>query len=148
PVGEQQRHGVRPGRADVREVHVLPVDLGAELRERVEPVLLGPPVEPIPPVFGEFAQVAGVYAVVPADSGQGVRPPAAVDPPVQLVDVVLRDPDTEPLDRFAHGAEGRSDRGPFVSAFPPAVRSFTRTAADSPPGSARFPPDTLTACAD
>ena len=47
-VQEQQRRGVRLGRADVDEVDGLAVDLGDEVRDGVHPRLLGAPVELLP----------------------------------------------------------------------------------------------------
>src|SRR5579863_4151499 len=50
PMGENQWCRVRPAGPDMQEVDRLPVDLGDELRIRVEPRLHRPPVEPVQPV--------------------------------------------------------------------------------------------------
>jgi hypothetical protein len=103
-VAEQHRHGVRPRRAQVREVDALAVDLGGELRELVEPPLVRPPVVAVAPVPGQLAQVVAGDAVLPPGTRQLVGPAGRVQPAVQLVQVPLRDGDPEGLDAFGHGS--------------------------------------------
>ncbi len=56
-VRDDQRQRVLAGRADVQEVDVQAVDLGAELREAVQPGLGRPPVVAVQPVLAQFAGV-------------------------------------------------------------------------------------------
>ena len=52
-VGHQQRRRVRNGGAHVDEVVQLAIDGGRELRELVQAVLVGRPVEAVRPAIGE-----------------------------------------------------------------------------------------------
>jgi hypothetical protein len=97
-VGEDQRDGVRPGRADMQEVDVLAVDLGGEVREFVELGLVLAPVVGGSPVLGEFLEASQRKAVVPAGVGNLVGPAGASKTIVQVVEVGLRDVDAEGLD--------------------------------------------------
>jgi len=80
------------------EVDGRPVDDGGELRPRVEFGLGRAPVVGVPPVVREFAQIGGRDAVRPAGGREIVRPAGAVEPCVEVVEVALRNVDTERRD--------------------------------------------------
>jgi hypothetical protein len=88
----------------VDEVDPEPVELGAEVVEAVELALGGARVEAVGPVVEQHAQVAQLRALLPADSGQLVRPAGGADPAQQVVEDLLGDRDRESLDlrRAAH----------------------------------------------
>src|SRR6266508_4238658 len=79
-VGDQQRAGVRLRRAHVEEVDVHSVDLGDELRVRVQPRLCLAPVVGGAPVLRQLLEVAERDAARPADAGQLIRPPGVRQP--------------------------------------------------------------------
>jgi hypothetical protein len=97
-VGDQQRDRLGVVGADVREVQRLPVDLGEELRQRVEPGLGGTPVEVALPVPREALQVVDRDAAAPALAGDLDAPSGAGEPVAQVVQVGLRDVDAEGAD--------------------------------------------------
>ena len=98
-VGHDQRQGVVLGRADVQEVDRLAVDLGGELGHRVQPRLLGAPVEVAGPVAGQVAQVAERYAAAPSDPRRLLRRPARSGQAVaEVLDLGRRDVDAERAD--------------------------------------------------
>ena len=97
-VGQDQRQRVRLGRADVQEVDVLAVDGRDELRDLVQPGLLGAPVEAVGPVAGQVLQVVQGYAAGPVVAGRVLRPAGPGDPVVQVVEVGLGDVDPEGAD--------------------------------------------------
>lgn len=114
-VRDDQRGGAGLGRADVCEVHMRAVDLGRELRPLVQPRLRRPPVVLVPPVPHQLAQVLRRHAVGPSDPGQLVGPPGAVQTVVQVVQVALRNVDTEGMDavgggRRRHDGDASSER--------------------------------------
>ena len=79
-VREQQRQRVLVRRSRVHEVDRLPVDLGAELRELIEPRFLRAPVVRVAPVLHQSAQIAERDPVLPAGARDLVgqpRPPRA-----------------------------------------------------------------------
>ena len=93
-VGHQQRRRVRHGRADVDEVIQLAVDRGRELRELVQAVLLGRPVEVVRPAIGEPAGVRRRRAATPV--GDDIRRPARVgEAGLEVAHVGLGDVDGE-----------------------------------------------------
>ena len=74
---QQQRQRRRPVPLHVDEVHVEIAHLGHELRKLVDGLLLGPPVEPVPPVGHQLLQVPEVGAVLPGPrrARNLIRPP-------------------------------------------------------------------------
>src|SRR6266699_3635260 len=117
-VQQQERPGVRLGRAHVQEVHGGPVDRGDELGIGVELRLLGAPVVFGRPVRGEFPQVAGRDAAAPAGAGQVAGPPGPDQPLAEVVDVSLRDAD--PVRPDTGGRAGLLGRGVSVRHVPDA----------------------------
>ena len=101
-VREDQRDGVGGAGADVQEVDRLAVDLGGELRVRVEAGLERAPVERRAPVLRPGLHLAERDAVLGARAGDLVGPPGAGQPVLEVVELGLRDVDAEGLDG-AHG---------------------------------------------
>ena len=64
-VGQQERAGVRLGRADVQKVDADAVDFGPELRMRVDARLRRPPVILVPPIGAELPHVRERNALRP-----------------------------------------------------------------------------------
>ena len=83
---------LRLGGADVDEVDRLAVDLGDEVRHRVHPGLLRPPVE-LPPGLDHALQVGDRGAVVPAVFGCRRREAGRGQPTLQVVERGLVDVD-------------------------------------------------------
>jgi hypothetical protein len=73
----------------VEEVDLLPVDRRGELRVRVEPGLVRPPVIFGSPMLEELAHVVQRHAVAPAHGGQLVRPAHAGETRLQVVEIGL-----------------------------------------------------------
>jgi hypothetical protein len=88
----------------MQEVHALPVDLGDELRERVQSRFLGAPVKPLAPVADEVAGVAERHAVRPPGVRQLVRPAHVRETLLQVVEIGLWD-----LGVKWHGLGGRHE---------------------------------------
>ena len=101
-MGKHNRERVGRSRADVQEVHRLPVDLGEELRVVVEPVLPAAPVELLPP--GDHAPDPAERDAVGAILGPCWllgRPPCAGQPAPQVVHVGVGNLGGEGLDHDA-----------------------------------------------
>src|SRR4030095_11599119 len=92
------RQGVRLRRLHVQEMDPLTVDLGRELRVRVELRLRGPPVVLGPPVLDQLGQPGDRYAGVPVVTGQRRGQTGAGQLGRQVVEGALRDVDAEWLD--------------------------------------------------
>ena len=107
-VRHEQRQGVVVRRADVRELDVQPVDLGDELRQRVERRLDLAPVVAGAPVLDERAQLRQLDALRPVADGLLVGPARRVHPPAKLVDLLLGDVDVEGADRCGARRLGRN----------------------------------------
>ncbi len=90
------------------EVDRLTVDLGAELRQSVEPGLVRAPVVLVAPVGDELAHVVDGDAVVPSRVVELVREPGLRKSPAEIVEVGLVDVDPERLDGAVHGAGVKS----------------------------------------
>jgi hypothetical protein len=90
---QQERDRAGLGRAHVEEVDRLAVDLGRELVELVERGLLCAPVEPVPPVVDEAAQVCRgdpttpVVGSVASVAGRVGRPAGVAEPCEEVVEV-------------------------------------------------------------
>ena len=97
-VEQEQRRGIRLARAHVDEVDRLAVDGRRELRQLVDPGLLGAPVERGAPPLGESLEVVERHALAPALARQGVGPARARESIVEIVEVGLRDVDAERAD--------------------------------------------------
>ena len=82
----------------MQEVDGLAVDLGAELRVRVEFGLLGAPVEAVGPVIGELPQVFDRHAALPRCAGQLFGPARRGQPALQIGQVVVGYRDAEGLE--------------------------------------------------
>ena len=76
-VGEQQRSRALVRRPHVHEVDRLAVDLGRELRERVDPRLGGAPVERGAPVLDGVARGRSSACRLPVVAGRRLRQPRA-----------------------------------------------------------------------
>jgi hypothetical protein len=107
-VREDQRERVRLGGADVQEVDVLPVDRGRELRDLVQALLDGPPVELVAPAAHQLTHRVHADAVVAARRELlGVA--GAGEPVGEVVEVGLGDVDAEGRD--LHEPNGRKQSG-------------------------------------
>jgi len=106
-VRHQERQGLVMPRADVRELDVQPVDLGDELRQRVERRLDLAPVVAVAPVFDERAQLRQLDTLGPVADGLLVGPARRPHAPPELVDLFLRNVDPEGADRRGVGHCGR-----------------------------------------
>ena len=94
-VRHDQRQRIRVRRLHVDEVHVLTVDLGLELRQRVQPRLASAPVVLGRPVAGELLQRSQLHALR-AIGNQFLRGPARRgDAPPKVGDRFLRHVDPE-----------------------------------------------------
>src|SRR5262249_31566726 len=78
-------------------------DHGGELVKPVQPRLMHPPVVLLAPVRRQLPHVLERDAVVPAGAGQLVGPPGPGQPVPQVVQVRLRDVDSERHDLSGHG---------------------------------------------
>jgi hypothetical protein len=96
-VGQDQRQRLIVRRAGVEEVDVQPIDLGPELRDRVQPGLGGAPVVARAPVVAELLDVGERDALGPVVDGLLLRPASAVEPIVQIGKLRLADLDAERL---------------------------------------------------
>ena len=95
-VHEEERGRVRLRRGDVQEVDGLPVDLGEVLREGVDPLLLGAPVEVVRPGRGDLAQVGVRHPVLPVVLVRDrAGEPGAREALAQVGEVVVGDGDSE-----------------------------------------------------
>jgi hypothetical protein len=92
---DDERCGVRLGRAYVQEVHVLAIDLGGELRDLVQAGLVFPPVVAGAPVLDQLDEVVLVDPVRPADPRKFVGPAGTGQPVAQFVEIGLRDVDAK-----------------------------------------------------
>src|SRR4029453_4780482 len=85
------------------EVDRLPVDLGAEGVELVEPRLVHAPVVVVTPMVGELPQVVDRDPVLPAGPLDLVGEAGAREPVVQVLEDRVIDPNLERPDLLAHG---------------------------------------------
>ena len=76
----------------------MPVDLGDELVEHVEPRLLGAPVVPVAPVGDEIADLVDRGAVSQPVPGIGVGKAGELEAAAQVVEHRVVDLDAERLD--------------------------------------------------
>ena len=90
------------GGADVQEVDVEAVDLGAELREAVQPGLARPPVVVLQPVPAQFAGVVQRYPLGPVAHRGRLGPPGPAQPLPEILQLGLRNVDQERGDVVAH----------------------------------------------
>ena len=102
-----QRQGVRVTGADVDEVNVESVDLGHELRQRIQLRLCLAPVVVGSPVADELLQFRELYALRPVVDRLPVRPPRRSDAPAEIHELLFRNIDPEGADRVVRG---RCDR--------------------------------------
>ena len=79
-VADDERERVGPLALDVDEVDAEPVDLGAELRQRVQTPLLLPPVVAVAPVRGQLLHVGQIRPHRPARAVDLIGPPRRVQP--------------------------------------------------------------------
>src|ERR1700704_2120918 len=79
----------------MQEVHVRPVDLGGELVQTVQLALSPPPVVAGAPVFGQLLEIVQRDAAAPTGARDLGRPAGFAEPAVKIVDVLLRNGDTE-----------------------------------------------------
>ncbi len=75
----------------VYKVDELAVDLGRELRKRVQAALLRPPIEGVGPVVNEHSHIAEVCAARPARVRQRLRPSRVSQPRMKVVQDLIRD---------------------------------------------------------
>ena len=93
---------VGPLALDVDEVDAEPVELGAELRQRVQMPLLLPPVVAVAPVRGQLLHIGQIRPHRPARAVDLVRPPRRVEPRAQVVENGVVDVNLERLGRGGH----------------------------------------------
>ena len=102
PVADDERERVGALALDVDEVDAEPVDLGAELRQRVQTPLLLPPVVAVAPVGGQLPHVREIRPHRPARAVDLVRPPRRVEARPQVVENGVVDVNLERLGRGGH----------------------------------------------
>jgi hypothetical protein len=90
-VGHDQRQRVLVRRLDVDEVDVHPVNLGRELRQRVQPGLTLAPVVLGGPVAGKFLERRQLHALRPVCDQLPGRPAGRGDAPAQVSEIRFRD---------------------------------------------------------
>jgi hypothetical protein len=98
-VGDDQREGVGMWGADVEEVDVEAVDLGGELRQRVQPGLDLAPVVGGRPVAGELLHGRQRHPLAVVVDRLALGPAGRIDAPAQLDQVLVGDADLEGTDR-------------------------------------------------
>jgi hypothetical protein len=92
-VRQDERKWIGPFTAHVDEVDADVVDVGLEVRELVERLLLLSPVVTFPPIREQFPEVVDVGACVPPRAFDLVRPPGIRQPLLQVGQQVRRDVD-------------------------------------------------------
>ncbi len=118
PVREHQRQRRGSHARLVHEVHAEAlepggVEDGTELRQRVEHLLAGSPVEAVGPERGELPQVPEVGPVVPARAFHLVGPARAGERGTQVVEIVVGNGDAKRCDGHCSallGTAARHDR--------------------------------------
>ena len=120
PVGDEQGQGVRPDPRGADEVQVQVAHRYRELRELVEPGLLGAPVISVAPVGDELLHVGEARAVAPALAGNLVRPAHALEARPEVGQDLVGDADRE------------RPRRHWVVILPEGPREFPRRASGSP----------------
>jgi hypothetical protein len=110
-MGDDERQGVFMLRANMDEMDVESVDLGDELRQRVEPRLAPAPVVVRPPIARDFLEGRQLYALGFIGDRLFVRPARHRDTPAEIGqrlvgDMDVEDPDCVVLGRF--GSRARS----------------------------------------
>src|SRR4051812_47057498 len=90
-----QRQRVLVLGAHVDEVARDAVDLGRELRQRIEPRLNPAEVVVLRPVAGELLDRRELHALRPICDEFLAWPPRGRDPPAEVVDLLVRDVDAE-----------------------------------------------------
>jgi hypothetical protein len=112
-VGDDQRQRVLVLGAGVDEVDLDAVDLGRELRQRVQPLFDPPEVVLARPVVGERPERRELNALGAVVDQLLARPARGLDAAPQVVDLLGGDLDLERpdpgLDNGAHEAASRSD---------------------------------------
>ena len=98
-VRDDQRQGALVLRADVDEVDVHSVDLGDEVRQRLQPRLDLAPVVVRRPVASECLHRRELHALGPVAHDLALRPPHGGDPTTEVVEDVLRHVHFERADR-------------------------------------------------
>jgi hypothetical protein len=101
-VVEDKRQRISLRRTDVEEVDLEPVDLGAELGQRVQARLARPPVVTVGPVRAQLLQVGKRDALRPVVDRLAVRPAGAVKALTKIVELCLRNLDPERRDLVGH----------------------------------------------
>ena len=95
PVRDDQRQRVLVPRANVEEVNVQPVDLGDEVRQRVQLRLALAPVVVGPPVAQELLHHRQRNALRVVADRLALRPPRRIHPPAEVRELRLRKTDLE-----------------------------------------------------
>ena len=101
-VGDHERQRVRLRGPHVEEVDAEAVELGAELRERVEARLGRPPVVLRRPVRAQLLHVRERDALRPVVDGLGLGPAGASQPLPEVDEILVRDVDAERHDLVGH----------------------------------------------
>jgi hypothetical protein len=109
-----QRHRVLMPRPDVDEVDLDPVDLGRELRQRVQSRLALAPVVVGRPVAAERLQRRQLPALGAVGDEFLRRPARRLDPAAQLSELLLRNLDPERTDGCCFGRDGHNDAPRFA----------------------------------
>ena len=97
-VRHDQRQRVLVRRLHVDEVDVQPVDLGLELRQRVQSRFAPAPVVFGRPVAGEFLRRGQLHTLGPIGDEFLGRPTSRIDAAAQFFDLAFRDVDSERAD--------------------------------------------------
>ena len=95
---EDERQRVRLRRDDVDEMNRLAVDVSCELGERIDALLLRPPVVLVLPVVDELFDEADGCAVRPVVAGRFERVAGVCEPVLEVIEVGLRHVDGEGAD--------------------------------------------------
>ncbi|HVJ55267.1 MAG TPA: hypothetical protein VM689_22595 [Aliidongia sp.] len=107
-MGQDQRHASAPLRPLMDEMDTLAIDVGRELREAVQSPLGRAPIEAVPPMIHEAAQIGDVGAVLPADILGLIRPARPPEPFLEILDIRLGHGHAERLDRHGYSPSRRS----------------------------------------
>jgi hypothetical protein len=134
-VRDDQRQRILMRRLHVDEMDAQPVDLGHELRQRVQPRLTSAPVVFRRPVVREVPHRRELHALgLVIDRLPLGRPPRR-DPPLEVGDRLLGDIDTKRPDGWIRGhgrSVGTHDRCPFCRAGKPDRQSAAPEALTRP----------------
>ena len=105
-VRDDERQGIRVTGFHVNEMNVDSVDLGHELRQRVQPRLHLAPVVVGAPVADDFLEFPELNALRPIIDGLLVRPSRGGDASAEIDELLFRYVDAEGANGIAYGRGG------------------------------------------